>query len=206
MAHWLWWYLGNNRWKLGSSWNRKRGGTGLGAPRARGFAPRPRRELYLMIVPPHWLGTPPPPQVGPALHRPQSGVSPPHPSAPVRSLRWPAQHRCERCAPRIRGALPERERVLVRLWRAGRRSTFCRAAQMSATLVPVIAKRKHHPLTAFFCDACGAQVQRCWRIVRPQPPNLNGSLTRSNARKTRKSFFALIWNSDPRARSNAAKV
>ena len=42
-----------------------------------------------------------------------------------------------------------------------RRRTFCRAAQMSATLVPVIAKRKHHPLTAFFCDACGAQVQRC---------------------------------------------
>ena len=35
----------------------------------------------MMIVPPHWLGTPPPPQVWPAAHAPQSGVSPPHPSA-----------------------------------------------------------------------------------------------------------------------------
>jgi hypothetical protein len=31
--------------------------------------------------PPHTLGTPPPPQTWGAVHEPQFGVSPPHPSA-----------------------------------------------------------------------------------------------------------------------------
>jgi hypothetical protein len=51
-----------------------------------------RRRTYLMIVPPHWFGTPPPPHVWPAGHVPQSGVSPPHPSATCPQLALACWH------------------------------------------------------------------------------------------------------------------
>jgi hypothetical protein len=47
---------------------------------------------YLMIVPPHWLGTPPPPQVWPVGHAPQSAVRPPHPSATCPQLALACWH------------------------------------------------------------------------------------------------------------------